>query len=167
MGVVEKSIEKVIYLMEGLLSFLLLLMVLNVAFNVITRYFFHNSSVAMQELEWHFFAVIILFGISASLKEEAHVRVDFLFERFSTRVKALVNILGTLFFLLPLTLLITAGSFTFVYDAWTIGEISEDPGGLPYRWLIKSMIPLAFSFLSFSALGYLLRNIRRFREVGK
>ncbi|MCI5142710.1 MAG: TRAP transporter small permease subunit [Candidatus Electrothrix sp. ATG1] len=153
--------------MEGALAILLLLMAFNVSIDVILRYFFHNSSVGMQELEWHLFAVIILFGISTSLKQEAHVRVDFLFERFSVRIKALVNIFGTLFFLLPFALLITIGSFTFVYDSWVIGEISENPGGLPYRWLIKGMIPLSFSFLLLSATGYLFRNIRRFREAGK
>jgi TRAP-type mannitol/chloroaromatic compound transport system permease small subunit len=165
MDAIEKFIEKIINFTEGVLSLLLLLMVLNVSFNVIMRYFFHNSSVAMQELEWHFFATIILLGISVSLKEEAHVRVDFLFERFSDRVQAAINIFGTFFFLLPLALLITAGSFTFVHDSWLIGEISEDPGGLPYRWLIKGMIPLSFSFLVLSAIGYSLRNIRRFRRV--
>ena len=167
MDIIEKLIEKIVHVIEGILALLLLLMVFNVSFDVIMRYFFHNSSVAMQELEWHFFAIIILFGISVSLKEEAHVRVDFLFERFSDRMKAVINIFGTLFFLLPLALLITTGSFTFVHDSWMMGEISEDPGGLPYRWLIKGMIPLSFSFLIFSALGYILRNIRRFRETGK
>ncbi|MCI5128274.1 MAG: TRAP transporter small permease subunit, partial [Candidatus Electrothrix sp. AUS3] len=104
---------------------------------------------------------------AVSLQEEAHVRVDFLFEHLSERVKAVINILGTLFFLIPFALLITAGSFTFVYDAWVIGEISENPGGLPYRWLIKGMIPLAFLFLLVSAIGYILRHIRKFQEAGK
>lgn len=167
MRTLEKIIEQFVHLAEGILAILLLLMALNVAFDVIMRYFFRNSSVAMQELEWHLFAVILLLGISAGLKEEAHVRVDFLYERFSERVKAVINIFGTLFFLLPLALLITAGSYTFVHDSWMIGEISEDPGGLPYRWLIKGMIPLSFSFLMLTAIGYILRNIRKFQEASR
>ena len=167
MNAVEKIIEKIIHLVEGALAVLLLLMTLNVAFDVIMRYFFHNSSVAMQEMEWHLFAIILLYGIAVGLKEEAHVRVDFLYERFSERVKAVINIFGTLFFLLPLALLIVTGSFSFVHDSWTMGEISENPGGLPYRWLIKGMIPLSFSFLIFSAIGYILRNIRKFQEAGR
>ncbi len=98
MGALEKFIEKTINLVEGALSLLLLLMVLNVSFDVIMRYFFHNSSVAMQEMEWHFFAIIILVGMGVSLKAEAHVRVDFLFERFSDRAKAVINIFGTFSF---------------------------------------------------------------------
>lgn len=167
MRALEKIIEQLVYIVEGILAILLLLMVLNVSFDVIMRYFFHNSSVAMQELEWHLFAIILLLGISASLKEEAHVRVDFLYERFSERVKAIINIFGTLVFLLPLALLITMGSYTFVHDSWVTKEISENPGGLPYRWLIKGMIPLSFIFLMLTALGYILRNIRKFQEDGK
>lgn len=167
MRALEKIIEQLVHIVEGILAILLLLMVLNVSFDVIMRYFFHNSSVAMQELEWHLFAIILLLGISASLKEEAHVRVDFLYERFSERVKAIINIFGTLVFLLPLALLITMGSYTFVHDSWMINEISENPGGLAYRWLIKGMIPLSFTFLMLTALGYILRNIRKFQEDGK
>jgi len=134
---------------------------------VMMRYLFHNSSVGMQEMEWHLFAVIFLFGISIALKDEGHVRVDFLYERFSPRKKAMINILGTLFFLMPLALLILFGSLEYVQDAYVTHEISEDPGGLPYRWLIKGMIPLAFSFLVFSAVGYILQNVRLYKEAGK
>jgi TRAP-type mannitol/chloroaromatic compound transport system permease small subunit len=167
---IEKGIEKVINAAGKVLSLLLLLMTLNVAVDVLMRYLFHNSSVAMQEMEWHLFAVIFLFGISVSLKDEAHVRVDFLYERFSTRTKAVINIFGTVLFLLPFALLITAGSLTFVQDAWVTGEISGNPDGLPFRWLIKGMIPLSFGFLLLSAVGYILRNTRifhEFREAGK
>jgi len=121
----------------------------------------------MQEMEWHLFAIVILLGISVALKDEGHVRVDFLYDRFSPRKKAMINILGTLFFLMPVALLIFFGSFEFVRDSWEIGEISEDPGGLPYRWLIKGMIPVSFAFLLISAVGYILQNIRLYREAGK
>ncbi len=164
---IEKFISKIVEFMGRVTSILLLLMVLNVSFDVMMRYLFHNSSVGMQEMEWHLFAVIFLFGISVALKEEGHVRVDFLYEKFSPRKKALVNIFGTIFFLLPLALLIFFGSFEYVKDAWVTNEISEDPGGLPYRWLIKSMIPLSFGFLIFSAVGYVLQNIRLYREASK
>jgi len=145
------------------LSVILLLMTLNVCFDVIMRYFFHNSSVGMQEMEWHLFSIVILFGISVALLEEGHVRVDFLYDRYSTRSKAIINIIGTIFFLLPLALLVLFGSFEFVRDAYDIGEISEDPGGLPYRWVIKSMIPLSFTCLIFTSFGYVVKNINIYR----
>lgn len=147
-----------------ILAVILVLMTLNVFCDVVMRYFFHNSSVGMQEMEWHLFSIVILFGVSVSLLDEAHVRVDFLYDRFSAKKKAIINIAGTIFFLLPLALLILFGSFDFVNDAYQIKEISEDPGGLPFRWIIKGMIPLAFLFLIFTAVGYTVKNINIYRS---
>jgi len=166
---VERFFERINRLLGRVLSYVLLLMTLNVFYDVIMRYTFRSSSVGMQEMEWHLFSVVILFGMSVALLEEGHVRVDFLYDRYRPRTKALINIIGTLFFLLPLALLVFFGSFGFVQDAWEIGEISEDPGGLPYRWLIKGMIPLAFGILIFTSFGYTIKNInlyRKFRNGG-
>jgi len=129
------------------------------------RYIFHNSSIGMQEVEWHLFAVIILFGTGYALRHNAHVRVDFLYDRFSPKKKAWVNVLGTIFFLLPLALLVIYGSIEYVMDSYTTNEISEDPGGLKYRWLIKAMIPLSFIFLIFSAFNFFLHNINIIRGL--
>ncbi len=146
-----------------ILTIVLLLMTINVFYDVIMRYFFHNSSVGMQEMEWHLFSIIILFGVSVALLDEGHVRVDFLYDRYTPKRKALINIIGTVFFLLPLALLILFGSFSFVKDAYDIGEISEDPGGLPFRWIIKGLIPLSFLFLIFTSVGYTIKNINIYR----
>ena len=159
----ESFFDLVISYVSKITSFLLMLMILNVFIDVIMRYFFHNSSVAMQEMEWHLFSIVILYGVGVALKDDGHVRVDFLYERYSLRSKALINIFGTLFFLLPLTLLVTFGSIEFVLDAYEIGEISGDPGGLTHRWIIKSMIPTAMIFLIFSAVGYVIKNINLYR----
>lgn len=163
----ENWVNSVIGVMGRITSILLLLMICNVFYDVVMRYFFHNSSVGMQEMEWHLFSLVFLFGISVALKDEGHVRVDFLYEKYSVKTKALVNIGGTLLFLLPLALLVTTGSYDYVVDAYTSGEISEDPGGLTHRWIIKGMIPLSFGFLIFAALGYVIQNINIYRGVGQ
>lgn len=160
----EKTIARAVDVVGFLTCIFLLLMVLNVSFDVLMRYAFHNSSVGMQEIEWHLFALVILFGISVALKDEGHVRVDFLYDQFSLKKRAIINIFGTLFFLIPVALLIFFGSFEFVKDSWEICEISEDPGGLPCRWFIKGAIPVSFAFLLLSAIGYILQNIRLYGE---
>ncbi len=160
---VEQFYKRINRVAGRVLAVVLVLMTVNVFFDVIMRYFFHNSSVGMQEMEWHLFSIVILFGVSVSLLEEEHVRVDFLYDRFKPTTRALINIYGTIFLLLPLAMLIFFGSFGFVRDAWEIGEISEDPGGLKYRWLIKGMIPMAFGYLIFSSVGYLVKNINLYR----
>lgn len=161
----ERIVGRLIDGVGKVLAFLLILLVLNVAFDVMMRYLFRASSVGMQEMEWHLFAVIILFGVGVALKHEAHVRVDFLYDRMRPRTKALINIFGTLLFLIPLCLLIFFGSFDFVMDAYSSHEISEDPGGLTCRWIIKSMIPLSFGFLLLCAMNYILQNVNVYRRA--
>lgn len=135
-----------------------LLMLINVFYDAIMRYFFSTGSIALQETEWHLFAMVFLFGIAYALKEDGHVRVDVLYDRFSARKKAIVNIAGTVLFLLPLSVLIIEGSVWYVQEAYSSGEISGDPGGLPYRWLIKLVIPASFVFLVVSAVGFIIHN---------
>jgi len=136
-----------------------LLMLVNVFYDAIMRYFFSTGSIALQEMEWHLFSMVFLFGIAYGLKEDGHVRVDVLYDRFSPRKKAIVNIAGTLLFLLPLSVLIIEGSVWYVQEAYSSGEISGDPGGLPHRWLIKLVIPASFVFLVVSAIGFIIKNI--------
>ena len=139
----------------------MLLVMLNVFVDVILRYFFHNGSIALQELEWHLFAVMFLFGISYSLLEESHVRVDFIYDNLSIKKRAIINIIGTLLFLIPFAIFIVFGSYEFVLDAFNTNEISEDPGGLTHRWIIKFMIPLSFTILVIASIGYIVKNIKK------
>jgi len=161
----EKITDKIIDFVGLITAILLLLMILNVAYDVFARYIFHNSSIAMQEFEWHLFAVIMLYGTGYALKHNAHVRVDFLYDNFSPKKQAWINIVGTLLFLLPLALLVINASYDFVMDAYTTNEVSQDPGGLPYRWIIKAQIPFAFIFLIFCAFNFVIHNINVLRGV--
>jgi TRAP-type mannitol/chloroaromatic compound transport system permease small subunit len=81
----------------------------------------------------------------------------------STKRKAWVNILGTIFMLVPFALFIAYTSYDFVLDAYITNEISEDPGGLTHRWMIKAMIPLAFVLLLISAIAYIRQNISKLK----
>jgi len=144
---------------------LLILLLLNVFYDVIARYFFKSSSIGMQEMEWHLFASMFLIGIAYTLKEEGHVRVDVLYEKFSEKKQAWVNVLGCIFFLFPFVGLIMWFGYGFAFEAYDLGEMSGDPGGLKYRWIIKSMIPLSALMLAISGLGFLLKNIMCIRKL--
>ncbi len=152
-------------LMGWIAGILNLLMLVNVFYDAIMRYFFKTGSIAMQEMEWHLFAMVFLFGMAYCLKEDGHVRVDILYDHYSPRWKAVVNIAGTLFFLIPLSILVIEGSLWYVHEAFVTGEISGDPGGLTHRWLIKAVIPASFVFLIVSAAGFVVHNIKIFRGL--
>ncbi|AGH46989.1 C4-dicarboxylate transporter family protein, DctQ subunit [Paraglaciecola psychrophila 170] len=137
----------------------MLLMVLNVFYDVIMRYFFNDVSIGMQELEWHLFGAMFMFGIGYTFKEDGHVRVDVFYDQMSIRSQAFVNIFGSIVFALPITLLILYFSIDYTYQAYEMGEGSADPGGLPYRWIIRSVIPISSVFLTLSIIYIVLNEV--------
>ncbi|MBL1321170.1 MAG: TRAP transporter small permease subunit [Methylophaga sp.] len=148
-------------------SWLVLAMVLLICYDVAMRYLFQQGSVALQELEWHLFALIFLLGSAYTLKHDEHVRVDIFYQsRFvSDKQRALINILGTLFFLFPFCILILVSSWPFVENAFYYNEGSPDPGGLPYRYLLKGSLLIAFGLLVLQGFSGLLKNIITFTEA--
>ncbi len=140
-------------------SWLTNIMVIVVCYDVFTRYVLKKSSVAVQELEWHLFAVIFLIGAAYTLKHDKHVRVDILYARFSPRVKAYINLFGSLIFLIPFVVLIIWTSKEYVANSYTVREISPDPGGLPARYVLKGCIPLGAFFLLLQGISMVFKSI--------
>ncbi|THB76127.1 MAG: TRAP transporter small permease subunit [Desulfobacteraceae bacterium] len=147
-------LEKYVRFVDGLndrvgslMGWLCTVMVLTVFYDVIMRYGFNQGSIAVQEMEWHLFAIIFLVGAAYTLKEDGHVRVDILYLNFSERTKAWVDLIGTLVFLIPFALVVIYSTKNFILNSWAVREMSPDPGGLPARYVLKAMIPLGFSLL--------------------
>ncbi len=115
--------------------------------DVVMRYAFKTSFVFTQELEWHLFAFIFLMGAGNTLLKDGHVRVDIFYQRCSRKTQAWINLIGVIFFLIPGCYMIIATSLNFVYNAWAVMEGSPDPGGIPYRFLLKACIPAGFSLV--------------------
>ncbi len=144
---------------------LLLLLVANVFYDVVMRYLFNDVSIGMQELEWHLYSMIFLFGVAYTLGADGHVRVDILYEHMGRKKRALIDILGTVLFLWPFCILVAAYGIGFAYEAYDIKEMSGDPGGLPFRWLIKSMISASFICVLVSSVAFILRAINSYRGL--
>lgn len=155
------SLRKFIDLVGNICSLLMILMILNVFYDVVLRYFFHDVSIGMQELEWHLFAAMFMFGIGYSLKEDTHVRVDIFYDQLSEKKKAIINIVGSLVLTLPFALLLIYFSWNYTYEAYAIGEGSGDPGGLPHRWIIRSVIPVSSLFLIVCITHVVLTQIQK------
>jgi TRAP-type mannitol/chloroaromatic compound transport system permease small subunit len=132
--------------------------VLVMAFNVLLRYAFNTGSVAMQELEWHLMAPIALLGMSYAILKDGHVRVDVVFGRMPPRYQETVEAISHLL-VLTMAVIMVLLAIPYVEQSYTIGEKSPDPGGLPYRFLLKSLIPLGFALLGLQAAGAALRAL--------
>jgi TRAP-type mannitol/chloroaromatic compound transport system permease small subunit len=159
----EKIFDRFADWIGYLTGILMILMMLNVFYDVIMRYFFKSGSIAMQEMEWHLFSMVFLLGISYALKEDGHVRVDVIYDNLSAKKKAVINLVGTIVFLIPFSILIAQGSIPFVMEAYETGEISGDPGGLTHRWLIKLLVPVSFYLLIISSIGIVIKNLNIIR----
>lgn len=141
-------------------AWLVLVMIGVVVFDVLNRVIFRNGSVALQEFEWHLFAIIFLVGSAYTLKHDAHVRLEMFYQNFSDRTRAWIDLFGTVFFLFPLCLVIISSSWPFIYSAYHFSESSPDPGGLPFRFLIKTAIPLGFFLLVLQGLAIIIKNLQ-------
>ena len=153
-------IEKIVQKVGNLCSWLSFALVILITIDVFLRYIFNFSSASLFELEWHLFAIIFLLGSSLTLQKDEHVRVDVFYSKLSERNKEIINIIGNLFFLLPFSITILYTSIPFVEDSLIILESSPDPGGLPYRFLIKSMIPLSFLLIAAQGVINILKSIK-------
>ncbi len=158
------AVGKLIDMIGYLCGLLMILMVLNVFYDVVMRYVFSNASIGMQELEWHLFATMFMFGIGYTLKQGGHVRVDIFYERLSPNAQAWIDIFGTLIFAIPFTALIVYYGYGYAADAFQMGEGSADPGGLPHRWVIRSVIPIASTFVILCLIHGLLEKIALLRN---
>ena len=143
----------------SVVSWLALLLVVIVVYDVFTRYVLSASSVAVQELEWHIFALLFLLAASYTLKHNRHVRVDVFYVRLTRKQQAMVDIMGGIFFLLPFTLVIIFTSWSYVSNSFFILESSPDPGGLPYRFVLKAAIPLGFMLFLVQGVAEIFRSI--------
>jgi len=144
-------------------SYLVLILSILVVWDALSRYLFHAGSVALQELEWHIFDVIFLMGLSWALKADEHVRVDIFYSRFSPKTKALVNLISMLFLILPFSAMVVYTSSNFIYLSYLQNEISSDPGGLKYRYVIKGFIAFGFVLLALQSLSEAYKNFKILR----
>jgi TRAP-type mannitol/chloroaromatic compound transport system permease small subunit len=158
-------IEKISIYTSIFTAFILSLLVSLIVYDATARYLFSSGSTALQELEWHFFDVVILLSIAYALKHNAHVRVDIFYDKFSPKVQTFVNIISIIFFILPLSFLILYTGIGFVELSFTQQEMSSDPGGLTHRWIVKSLMPLSFLLLALQAFCLLFEEFKKWRSL--
>ena len=130
-----------------------------IVLNVAMKNLFGDGRVEFEEIQWHLYSALFMQGLSVTLVADAHVRVDLLYERFSLRTKAWIDLLGIVFLLLPFVTMLVWYAVPFVTDSFATAERSSSPAGLPYRWIIKSALLLGVGLLALAALSRLHRVV--------
>ena len=139
------------------ISWIWLVLVGVIVLNVTMRYVFGEGRVEFEEIQWHIYAFGFLIGLSYCLEADAHVRVDVLYDGFSPKAKAWIELLGISLLLVPFMAVVIIYSYPFLTYSISINEVSEAPGGLPARWAIKGVLLLGFVLLAVAELSRLTR----------
>lgn len=155
-----KKIGHVVMWTNGILIFVIIL-------QVILRYGFGHGLVVLEELQWHLYALGIMFGASYAVTMDSHIRVDIIHARLSKKWQCRWDLFGFFFLLLPFVFIVFHQSLDFVYESWRVGERSDAPMGLPFRWLIKGVIPVSFALLAVAVVSRIVRIINELRKGEK
>lgn len=142
-----------------IIAFTYVLLILVIIVQVTLRKGFSSGLIVLEELQWHLYAIGVMFGLAYAQVNNAHIRVDLFYGAFRARSKAWIEVLGLLFLVFPFIAVVFIHSLDFVYGAWEIGERSDSPSGLPYRWLIKAVIPASFFLLFLACLSRFIRDL--------
>ncbi len=147
-------------------AWLCFLLVIVICADVFTRYLLSISFVALQELEWHLFAVIFLLAAGYTLRNGEHVRIDIFYQRFSERKKHKLNVWGSALLLIPFAWVMIYYSYDFLMASVSVGERSPEASGLPARYILKAFIPVSMIILIIEGLAQFLGSLIRLIENG-
>ena len=126
--------------------------------NAFSRYAFNISSNAWLEIQWYMFGGVVMLGAAYTLNRNEHVRVDIVYANVSTRRQIGIDIFGFILFMLPATIIMAYLCWPIFYNAWHMGEISSNAGGL-IRWPVKILLPIGFALLSLQGISELIKRI--------
>ena len=137
---------------------LVLVMTIISAGNACVRFIFDYSSNGLLEIQWYLFAAVFLMCAPYTLQKNEHVRIDVLSGKLSPRGLAVIDIIGSVFFLLPMVVLVLWMSIPIVLESFHINEMSANAGGL-IRWPVKALLPLGFTLLALQGISELIKRI--------
>ncbi len=132
-------------------------LILTIFVNVAMRYGFNNGLILFEEIQWHLYAIGIMFGLSYAEITNSQVRVDVLASTLSEKTRLFWDVFGAVFFLYPMAMIILFNSMEYVSTSFALSEASSSPLGMPYRWAIKAVIPASFILLVMASASRLLR----------
>jgi TRAP-type mannitol/chloroaromatic compound transport system permease small subunit len=140
------------------IRWLVLAAVLISAGNAIVRKLFNFSSNSLLEIQWYLFAGVFMLGVGYVFLHNAHVRIDFISGRLSTRTNAIIDAIGMVVFTIPLAIIMITLGWPLFHNAWVSGEMSQNAGGL-IRWPVLLLIPTGFALLLVQSASELIKRV--------
>jgi TRAP-type mannitol/chloroaromatic compound transport system permease small subunit len=131
---------------------------------VVLRYALDMGFIWMQESMTWMHGIVFMLGAAYTFKHDEHVRVDVLYRRMPERSRAVVDLVGTVLFLLPLCGYLIYETAPYVASSWRIAERSREAGGLPALYLLKAVIPLMAVLLALQGVATILRCVAALRR---
>jgi TRAP-type mannitol/chloroaromatic compound transport system permease small subunit len=156
---ISSKLENILVGVGKLGAWLSLPLIAIIMFDIISRKFFVLGSTKLQEMEWHLHAALFLLALGYAYLKNSHVRIEVIREGFSTKLKAILEVIGVVLFILPYTGLIIWFGIDFVSRSFGMNEVSSALTGLSHRWIIKSFVPMGMAFLWLAGISVLLRNV--------
>jgi TRAP-type mannitol/chloroaromatic compound transport system permease small subunit len=150
-------IDAIIRGIGNAVSWIWVVLIAVIIVNVTSRYAFGEGRIEFEELQWHLYAIGFLIGLSYCIQNDSHIRIDIFHERFRLRTKAWIELFGILIFLIPYTAVVLVYAPPFIEYSIRTNEVSSAPGGLPYRWAIKSVMFFAYLLILTAAISRLSR----------
>jgi TRAP-type mannitol/chloroaromatic compound transport system permease small subunit len=145
-------------------AWLVLAAVLISALNAAVRKLFNYSSNAYLEIQWYLFAAVFLLAAGYTLMRQEHVKIDVISGRFTKRTQIWIDIVGLVFFVLPLVYAVIRLSAPLALRAYEMNEYSSNAGGL-IRWPVFALLPLGFALLGVQAISELIKRIAFLRGL--
>lgn len=157
---IQKNLDNVIEKIGHFTSYMIVFIVFLVMITLLLRYGLNIGSVALQELIMYLHAIFFMLGISFSIKENYHVKIDILSNKFDTKKINIISILGIIFFMIPFSIFIIYISSGMVIRSWEIMEQSSEAGGLNFVYILKSIIPLTGILIFLQSISEFIKNTR-------
>ena len=155
---ISRVVDGFIQAVGNYVCWLNVVLILVILVQVTLRYGFGQGQIILEEAQWHLYAIVVMFGISYGVVTDAHIRMDLVYNSRSPKTKEWIDVFGQLFFVLPLSVILLLKGVELVESAWRVNEGSPSPGGLPWRWAIKAVLPASMFLYMIASCSRVIRS---------
>ncbi len=160
-----KRIEKFVTIIGNLVSWSIGILLVAIVLQVLMRYALGQTNTMLEDSLWYLFSMTLTLGLSYTMTHDGHVRVDFLYQHYSPKTKATVDIIGIALFVIPLYAFLLWHGWSYTLNSYSINESSPNPNGMPWLWLVKGLLPLSSFLLLIESVARIVLTLENRRSL--